>query len=1048
MWILYRDLKPGNMILFNEFLSTTYNKDIANNYAKTGLGSFMFEIEIPEHSVIRIAKIESFSKYQNEKEVLLSSGCILEHINTIDENDISTIKFKLVASNYEAFSKFILTFKNTSINLKPVQFDYNGLNYLFHALNKNSLIKRIELMIYQDNMLSYFSRNIANNRFLNIIHLTKCNEIENNQSITFYLDHHSSLYLHNFTEKEFGVFISGFKSNLPYKFLYLNILQDTSLRYFKNLFESNQELFNLEMKTLNSQMMNPKSVKSLTKILKNSKIELLNLIDTSICEIGLTYMLEFLNQSNLKKIYFCIRDGNLFNYLGKTLHNNLRFIKIEVKRDLITLHKRKVKLIKKDKSQLDVTLINTTNEEFLSFITFFITKEKDIEHLDLSNNNINESFINFFNEYLTDNICLLTLNLSNNKIKDQGFIKIVEILKRNNVLSMLNLRKNKISNRGYEYIKELQSSQLSLNIYESLDNQISESQYYIHKTLTGHQGKISSMLILNNGMIVSGSWDKTIKVWNPKDLTNCSYTLEGHTGCITSLQLLLNGHVVSSSADDELKVWDLDKNCGILKTVRAGQYGVYSLLVLRDGSIVSGSGWYHKSIKIWDFNFNCLHIINGHQDSISSLIELNGKLASGSKDKTIKIWDLNSNFECLCTLNDHFGSINSLIKDKEGRLISCSQDKTIKIWDPLNQFNCITTLNHSTESLLLLSDGKIVSGEEKSIIITNPFENYTSIKLEGHKGAITSLIELNDGKILSGSCDLTIKVWNPLSQYKYIKTVEYSGEITSLVKLNNSIIALSSGNFINIIDTNNKFEKIYTLIHDDKITIMLKIKDIFLLSLSNDGIIKKWNVINHFDCVLSVKFNHDLVSSLICLSDGKLLSASSDCTIKIWDTNFNCIQSLHGHSKGVTSLAKFKDGRIVSSSYDQTIKLWDNNNNYACVITQVGHKEYVVSLLVLSSGHLASCSADKSIKLWKVTADNMICIQSLECHLDIIYSLKLLSDGKIISFSKDKTAKIWELNDNLSCIQTINLHIHSLICLNDGNIIFSQGNFIYFWTNK
>jgi WD40 repeat protein len=54
-------------------------------------------------------------------------------------------------------------------------------------------------------------------------------------------------------------------------------------------------------------------------------------------------------------------------------------------------------------------------------------------------------------------------------------------------------------------------------------------------------------------------------------------------------------------------------------------------------------------------------------------------LASGSYDKTIKIWDTTSGKE-LKTLNGHTGSVNSLAVLPDNTLASGSDDRTIKIW--------------------------------------------------------------------------------------------------------------------------------------------------------------------------------------------------------------------------------------------------------------------------------------------------------------------------------------------------------------------------------
>ena len=71
-----------------------------------------------------------------------------------------------------------------------------------------------------------------------------------------------------------------------------------------------------------------------------------------------------------------------------------------------------------------------------------------------------------------------------------------------------------------------------------------------------------------------------------------------------------------------------------------------------DSSNILASGSDDKSIKIWNFESgSCLLTLNGHRDFVTALHFLgNNKLASGSKDTTIKIWDIESG-ACLRTLN-------------------------------------------------------------------------------------------------------------------------------------------------------------------------------------------------------------------------------------------------------------------------------------------------------------------------------------------------------------------------------------------------------------
>ena len=82
-----------------------------------------------------------------------------------------------------------------------------------------------------------------------------------------------------------------------------------------------------------------------------------------------------------------------------------------------------------------------------------------------------------------------------------------------------------------------------------------------------------------------------------------------------------------------------------------------------------------------NFEYKCIHTLYGHKAAVISLIKLNdGKIVSGSRDNTIKIWDPLDNYKCIQTLDGHKKAVSSLIKLNDGKIVSGSADNTIKIW--------------------------------------------------------------------------------------------------------------------------------------------------------------------------------------------------------------------------------------------------------------------------------------------------------------------------------------------------------------------------------
>jgi NB-ARC domain/WD domain, G-beta repeat/APAF-1 helical domain len=71
-----------------------------------------------------------------------------------------------------------------------------------------------------------------------------------------------------------------------------------------------------------------------------------------------------------------------------------------------------------------------------------------------------------------------------------------------------------------------------------------------------------------------------------------------------------------------------------------------------------------------------------HSDAVTALCVLpDGRLASGSADHTIRLWDPQTGSETAC-LEGHSDPVTALCLLPDGRLASGSDDNTIRLWDP------------------------------------------------------------------------------------------------------------------------------------------------------------------------------------------------------------------------------------------------------------------------------------------------------------------------------------------------------------------------------
>ncbi|KAJ1823007.1 WD repeat protein Lub1 [Coemansia sp. RSA 2599] len=229
-------------------------------------------------------------------------------------------------------------------------------------------------------------------------------------------------------------------------------------------------------------------------------------------------------------------------------------------------------------------------------------------------------------------------------------------------------------------------------------------------TLIGHQKSVNSVTIipsspsLPSGAIATGSSDKNILLWDPTDLSHPLDTLTGHESTVCGLAASSDGMVlVSGSWDKTAKVW-VDGKCK--HTLRGHEQAVWAVLVLDDGSILTGSA--DKAICRW-VDGTLKQKYQGHTDCVRALAALpDGRFASAGNDCTVRIWSLDGS--CEAVLQGHTSFIYSLSVLPSGAIVSGGEDRSVRVWKNSEPEHVIMVPATSVWAVAALDNGDVACG--------------------------------------------------------------------------------------------------------------------------------------------------------------------------------------------------------------------------------------------------------------------------------------------------------------------------------------------------
>ncbi len=536
-------------------------------------------------------------------------------------------------------------------------------------------------------------------------------------------------------------------------------------------------------------------------------------------------------------------------------------------------------------------------------------------------------------------------------------------------------------------------------------------------TLYGHTGVVWSVAFSPDGTrIVTGSWDRTAKVWDARTGTP-QLELKGHTDQVNSVAFSPDGtRIVTGSWDGTAKVWDAEAGTPLLD-LKGHTDMVTSVAFSPDGTRIVTGSW-DRTAKVWDartgaplqdlkdqvsllsvaFSPDGKRIVTAgsHRTKVwnartgTPLLEMNGhaggtytvafspdgtRIVTGGYEHTAKVWNAQTGTETL-TLKGHTGLVFSASFSPDGmRIVTGSADTTAKIWDARTGTPLLDFKGHTNEvrAVAFSPDGSwiVTGGYDRTAKVWDARTGTPLLELKGHTNPVQSVAFSPDGtQIVTGSWDGTAKLWDARTGTPQLELKGHTGRVYSVA-----------------------FSPDGTRI----------------VTGSPDQTAKVWDA-EAGTPLLDLKGHTGRINCVAFSPDGtRIVTASWDGTAKVWDARTGTLQlDLKGHMEYVTSVAFSPDGtRIATASHDQTAKVWDAHTGTP-LLNLTGHTNYVISVAFSPDGtRIVTGSVDRTAKMWDARTGAPLL--ELKGHTGVVNSVAFSPDGtRIVTASADGTAKVWD----------------------------------------
>jgi WD40 repeat protein len=391
-----------------------------------------------------------------------------------------------------------------------------------------------------------------------------------------------------------------------------------------------------------------------------------------------------------------------------------------------------------------------------------------------------------------------------------------------------------------------------------------------------------------------------------------------------------------------------------------------------------------------------------------------GRVASGSSDGRVRVWDPRLPGAAAIELDGHRGDVRAVAGLPDGRVVFGGNDARLEMWDPAMTGDASVELGREDlRAVVVLPDGRVVSGSDHGrVLVWDPAApGGDPVVLGRQDGDVRALAVLPDGRVIAGGIDGRVDAWDPAAP---------GGDPVVLGRQDGDVRALA-------------------VLPDGRV-----------VSGGGDGRMWLWAAAVPGAGPVEFGCHGSFLASLTAMQDGRVVSGGADGRVLVWDPaepGGDPVR-LGGHDGGVWTLAGLPDGRVVSGGADGRVRVWDPAAAGPAEPGRHGDEvsDEVRALAMLPDGRVVFGGSDRRVLVWDPATPGTG-PEDLGGHDGGLWALAVLPDGRVVA--GDSTGKIDVRNPVAPGADPVplgrGLWVAALAVLGDGRVVSAGGGQLRMW---